>query len=81
MPSTPDVAASYGEWDREPSGYDALWRWSVEDLVGFRSLLAEFVGQPLPGPALAEEQMPHRVADIGQDSQGHVARDQHDRTG
>ena len=42
-------------------GYDALWRWSIEDLDGFWSLLAEFVGQPLPGPALAEERMPGAV--------------------
>ncbi|MFT4163837.1 MAG: acetoacetate--CoA ligase [Microlunatus sp.] len=42
-------------------GYDALWRWSVEDLDGFWSLLAEFVGQSLPGPALAEERMPGAV--------------------
>lgn len=44
-----------------PAGYDALWRWSVEDLDGFWSLLAEFVRQPLPGPALAEERMPGAV--------------------
>ncbi|MDT0202946.1 acetoacetate--CoA ligase [Nocardioides sp. AE5] len=40
------------------AGYDALWRWSVEDLAGFWSLVAEFLGRPLPGPVLAREQMP-----------------------
>jgi acetoacetyl-CoA synthetase len=41
--------------------YDALWRWSVDDLDGFWRCVAEFVGTPLPGPALAEERMPGAV--------------------
>lgn len=43
------------------AGYDALWRWSVGDLGTFWRCLAEYVGHPLPGPALAEERMPGAV--------------------
>lgn len=42
-------------------GYDALWTWSVEDLDGFWTLVAEHLGWSLPGPALAEERMPGAV--------------------
>jgi acetoacetyl-CoA synthetase len=42
-------------------GYDALHRWSVEDLDGFWRCVAEFLGYRLPGPALAEERMPGAV--------------------
>lgn len=42
-------------------GYDALWRWSVDDLDGFWRLLSDYVGHPLPGPALVEERMPGAV--------------------
>ncbi|KAA1429411.1 acetoacetate--CoA ligase [Nocardioides antri] len=42
-------------------GYDALWRWSVDDLDGFWRCVAEYLGLDLPGPALAEERMPGAV--------------------
>ncbi|GAB2978488.1 acetoacetate--CoA ligase [Nocardioides montaniterrae] len=41
--------------------YDDLWRWSVEDLDTFWRAVASFVGEDLPGPALAEERMPGAV--------------------
>ena len=43
------------------STYDALWAWSVEDIDGFWSCVAAFLGHELPGPALAEERMPGAV--------------------
>lgn len=43
------------------SGYDTLWRWSVGDLDGFWRCVADYLGQPLPGPALAQERMPGAV--------------------
>ncbi len=44
-----------------PEEYDALWAWSVDDLDTFWRCLAEHVGDPLPGPALAEERLPGAV--------------------
>lgn len=44
-----------------PEQYDDLWAWSVRDLDAFWRLLAEYVGTPLQGPALAEERMPGAV--------------------
>ncbi len=41
--------------------YDALWRWSVDDLDGFWQCFATFAGLPLPPPALAEERMPGAI--------------------
>ncbi|HJQ07487.1 MAG TPA: acetoacetate--CoA ligase [Nocardioides sp.] len=41
--------------------YDELWRWSVEDLDGFWRTVASYLGEDLPGPALAEERMPGAV--------------------
>ncbi|GAB4004224.1 acetoacetate--CoA ligase [Nocardioides ultimimeridianus] len=41
--------------------YDDLWRWSVEDLDAFWRAVASYVGEDLPGPALAEERMPGAV--------------------
>ncbi len=42
-------------------GYDALWRWSVEDLDAFWRCVADHLGLGLAGPALAEERMPGAV--------------------
>jgi acetoacetyl-CoA synthetase len=41
--------------------YDELWRWSVEDLDGFWRAVATYLGEDLPGPALADERMPGAV--------------------
>jgi acetoacetyl-CoA synthetase len=45
----------------DAAGYDALHRWSVEDLDLFWRCVADYLGHPLPGPALAEERMPGAV--------------------
>ncbi|MCL2543017.1 MAG: acetoacetate--CoA ligase [Nocardioidaceae bacterium] len=45
----------------DADGYDDLWRWSVADLDGFWRAIASYLGEDLPGPALAEERMPGAV--------------------
>src|SRR5262249_41979669 len=41
------------------SAYDELWRWSVTDLSAFWGAVWEyFVGDPPPGPVLADDRMP-----------------------
>lgn len=44
-----------------PAQYDDLHAWSVHELGTFWSTVAEHLGFPLPGPALAEERMPGAV--------------------
>ncbi|MEV5002174.1 acetoacetate--CoA ligase [Nocardioides sp. LML1-1-1.1] len=44
-----------------PEQYDDLHTWSVEELSTFWSTVAEHLGFPLPGPALAQERMPGAV--------------------
>jgi acetoacetyl-CoA synthetase len=68
-PSAERIAAarltSFTEWVGERGsrleGYDELWRWSVEDLDGFWTALAEWAGirwQRAPIGALADPAMP-----------------------
>jgi acetoacetyl-CoA synthetase len=46
---------------REFADYDALWRWSIDDLEGFWSAIVEYFDLPLDGarePVLASRSMP-----------------------
>ncbi|WP_305092380.1 acetoacetate--CoA ligase [Prescottella sp. R16] len=49
---------------RTLAGYDALWRWSIDDLDGFWQALREYFDVPItggPSPALADDTMPGAV--------------------
>ncbi|MFD4668884.1 acetoacetate--CoA ligase [Lentzea sp. NPDC058450] len=58
-PRTPRITAFAESTGRSFAGYDALWRWSVDDLAGFWSAVASYFDLGLDGaPVLDDTPMP-----------------------